>query len=64
MLCAEAQRRQNRRVQIVDVNLVFNRSVPQLVGRAINRSASDAAASQPQTEASVVVAFQGIGAGA
>ena len=55
LLVVEAQQVQDRRVQIVDVDLVLDGGEAELVGRAVDVPALDAAAGQPHREAVVVV---------
>ena len=46
-----AHKVQDRRVQVVDVDLVLDRREAELVGRAVGHAALDAAAGQPHREA-------------
>ena len=54
-LVIEAQQVQDRRVQVVDVDLVLDGVVAVVVGRAVAEAALDAAAGQPHREALRVV---------
>ena len=55
LFVVEAQQVQDRGVQVVDVDLVLDRLEAELVGRAVDVAALDAAAGQPHGEAVVVV---------
>ena len=51
----EAEQFEHRRVQIVDVDFVFDRLETELVGRSVNVAALHAATGHPRCEAPVVV---------
>ena len=51
----ESEQLENRRVQIVDVNLVLHRRAAEFIRRAIDRAALHAAARQPGAERAIVV---------
>ena len=55
LLVVEAQEMENRGVQVVDVDAVFDRFEAELVGRAVDISAADAAASHPHRESVVIM---------
>ena len=55
LLVVEAHEMQDRGVQVVDVDAVFDGFEAELVGRAVDVSAADAAAGHPHREAVVVV---------
>src|SRR5438067_288187 len=55
LLVIKAEQRENRGVEIVDVDFVRNSLRAELIGRAVNRAAFDAAAGQPGAEAARVV---------
>src|SRR6266542_4336017 len=55
LFVVKAEQMQERRVQIVDVNLVFDRLESEFIGGAVNRAALYAAARQPDTEAVRIV---------
>ena len=67
LLVVEAQQVQDRGVQVVDVDRVLDGLEAELVGRAVDVAALDAAAGQPHGEAVVVVVaavdLAGVGAG-
>src|SRR6266487_2082958 len=54
-LVVEAQKVQNRRVQVVDVHRILRGPEAKFVGRAIHRAALHAATSEPHAEAVVIV---------
>src|SRR5205823_6983116 len=51
----ETEQVQDRRVQVVDVNLVIHRARAELVGCAVDRAALDAAPGEPEAERAVVM---------
>src|SRR5437016_2881989 len=55
LFVVKAEQMQKRRVQIVNVNFVFDRLESEFIGGAVNRAAFDAAAGQPYTEAVRIV---------
>src|SRR5688500_11094281 len=55
LLVVEAQQMEDRGMQVVDAGRVFLGLEAELVGRAIDGAATDAAAGQPDAEAVVVV---------
>src|SRR4051794_35641500 len=60
----EAQGREDRRVQVVDVDAVFRRAGAELVGRAIGCSPLYTATRKPGAEPAAVVIAAGVGAAA
>ena len=55
LFVVESEQMQQRRVQIVDVNVVFDRLESEFIRGAVNRAAFDAAAGQPYAEAVRIV---------
>ena len=54
-LMVETHQMQNRGVQVVNVNLFFNRSKTEFVRRSVRHSAFDTASGQPDCKSVVIV---------
>src|SRR5262245_27883032 len=63
----ETQQLEDRGVEVVNMNRIFNRPKPEIIRGSVNIAASDAAASHPHRKPVVIVVtpvdFSGIGAG-